>query len=413
MRISRLRSIPRFALPYTAPDFAAGFRAIFHERCPPDAFDFLGTGTKYWTRSGRQALYLLLTALNLKPGSGVALPLFTDPSLFKAIVAAGHKPVFIDIEGRHLTIDPQRLQDARGKFSAVVAVHLFGQLADMPEVLAAAGDAPVIEDTAHAPLSRLNGRIAGNFGIASFYSFASTKYWPAGGGGLAVLNDAALAPKLGRAVHSLHRATATQEVWNVLLQAAKATVFRRPLYGIVGRTLRPLVEQWAILEPSLNSSAVQRSWAAVARRQAERLPERVQQQRTNSLRLLWRLGDLNDVLLPYEREGAAYNYHLFPVLLRSGEERSAMMTAMWKYFVDSSMIYSRAVDEARKLGYREGCPVAESAVSRLITLPNYAALSEQDIDYVARVFLLSLLGCRHGSVAGITSCTAPHPRLTL
>ena len=400
MPISRLRSIPRFALPYTAPDFAAGFRAIFHECCPPDAFDFMGPGPKFWTRSGRQALCLLLTALNLKPGSGVALPLFTDPSLFKAIVAAGHRPVFIDTEPRFLTIDPQRLHDARGKFSAVVAVHLFGQLADMPEVLAAAGDAPVVEDAAHAPLSRLNGRLAGDFGIASFYSFASTKYWPAGGGGLAVLNDAALAPKMERAVHSLRPATAAQEMRNVLLQAAKAVVFRRPLYGIVGRTLRPLVEQWAILEPSLNSIGVQRSWAAVARRQAARMPDRVERQRANSRRLLWRLGELNDVLLPSEREGAAYNYHLFPVLLRSGEERTAMMGAMWKYFVDSSMIYSRAVDEARKLGYREGCPVAESAASRLITLPNYAALSEQDVDYVARVFLLSLLGCRHGNVAG-------------
>ena len=104
-------------------------------------------------------------------------------------MAAGHRPVFIDVDPCFLTIDPQSLECARGKFSAVVAVHLFGQLAEMPAVLAAARGVPVIEDSAHAPLSYWNASMAGSFGVATFYSFASTKYWPAGGGGLAVVND--------------------------------------------------------------------------------------------------------------------------------------------------------------------------------------------------------------------------------
>ena len=158
---------------------------------------------KFWTRSGRQALRLLLTALDLKPGSGVALPLFTDPSLVSAIVSAGHQPVFIDVDPRFLTMDPNSLEAARGTFSALVVVHLFGQMADIPALLVAGGDVPLIEDAAHAPLSYFNDRMAGSFGLASFYSFASTKYWPAGGGGLAVVNDATLARKLARATEAL------------------------------------------------------------------------------------------------------------------------------------------------------------------------------------------------------------------
>src|SRR5262249_5363047 len=196
MLISRLHSIPRFALPYTPADFAAALRAIFLSGPPPAAFGLLGDSPKFWTRSGRQALRLLLSALDLKPGSGVAVPLFTDPSLVGAIVAAGHRPVFIDVDRRFLTIDPNSLEAARTRFSALVVVHLFGHLADMPALLASAGDVPVIEDAAHAPLSYLNGHMAGGFGMASFYSFASTKYWPAGGGGLAVVNDATLSRKL-------------------------------------------------------------------------------------------------------------------------------------------------------------------------------------------------------------------------
>jgi perosamine synthetase len=394
MTSSRWHSIPRFALPYTPGDFAAGLRAIFRGTPPPETFGLLGDSPKFWTRSGRQALRFLLDALDLKPGSGVALPLFTDPSLVRAIVAAGHRPVFIDVEPRFLTMDPESLKNAQGMFSAVVAVHLFGQLANMPALLAAAGGAPVIEDAAHAPLSYLNGRMAGRFGAAAFYSFASTKYWPAGGGGLAIVHQAIPACQLAGAVRSLSPPPRAQELRCLVLQAAKAVVFDRRLYGFFGRPMRRWTDKLALLEPCLDLQAIQRSWAAVACRQALRFPERVALQRANSLRLLARLGSVEDVIFPRERSGAEYNYHLFPVLLRDREERTAMMAAMWGRFVDTSMIYSGVVQECRQFGYLGGCSVAESVADRLITLPNYAALTGQDIDHVAQVFLSALLAWR-------------------
>jgi perosamine synthetase len=394
MHISRSYSIPRFALPYTARDFAAGLRAVFDGGPPPESFALFGDRPKFWTRSGRQTLRLLLKALDLKPGSGVALPLFTDPSLFKAIVAAGHRPVFIDVDPRFLTIDPQSLEDACGDFSAVVAVHLFGQLAEMPAVLAAARGVPVIEDSAHAPLSYWNEDMAGSFGVASLYSFASTKYWPAGGGGLAVVNDTTLARRLADQVRLLSPPTRLEELRNLVLLAAKAVVFHRRLYGICGRPMRRWADAWALLEPCLDLKAIQRSWAAVACRQAVRLQERVALQRANSLHLLARLGSAEDLVIPHERPGTRYNYHLFPVLLRNRDERTAMMAAMWAKFVDTSKIYSEGIKEARRFGYSGGCPVAESVADRLITLPNYAGLSGGDIDTVANAFLSSLRACR-------------------
>jgi dTDP-4-amino-4,6-dideoxygalactose transaminase len=394
MMTSRLNSIPRFALPYTPADFAAAAQAIFHGGPLPEAFDLLGNSPKYWTCSGRQALRLLLEALGLKPGSGVALPLFTDPSLVGAIVAAGHRPIFIDVDPQYLTIDPKSLDAARGAFAAVVVVHLFGQMADLPALRAVAGDVPVIEDAAHAPLSYLDGRMAGGFGTASFYSFASTKYWPAGGGGLAVVNDAALVHKVAAATQSLRRPSRVQELRKLILQAAKATIFTRGLYGIFGKPMRRWVEDWAILEPSLDQNAIQQSYAAVASRQALRRPQRVAGQRANSLQLLSRLGAVEEVILPKQRPGACYNYHLFPVLLRDRNERTAVMAAMWSKFVDTSMIYSKVVRECRRFGYRGGCGVAESVADRLITLPNHAALTDQEIDVVAQVFLSSLRAYR-------------------
>src|SRR5436305_12395594 len=111
MSISRMHSIPRFALPYSAADFGAGLKAIFKGAPPAADFPFFGNAPKFWTHSGRQALWLILRALRLKPMSGVALPLFTDPSLVRAVAAAGHRPVFVDVDPRYLTIDPQSLEE--------------------------------------------------------------------------------------------------------------------------------------------------------------------------------------------------------------------------------------------------------------------------------------------------------------
>ena len=73
------------------------------------------------------------------------------------------------------------------------------------------------------------------------------------------------------------------------------------------------------------------------------------------------------------------------------------MAAMWARFVDTSMIYSKVVRECRRFGYRGGCGVAESVADRLITLPNHAGLTAQEIDAVAQVFLSSLRRYRSAS----------------
>jgi dTDP-4-amino-4,6-dideoxygalactose transaminase len=392
--LTRLHSIPRFGLPYTAGDFGSALMALFQGVKPPDAFQLLGDSPKLWTRSGRQALYLLVKGLDLEEGAGVALPLFTDPSLVSAIAAAGRRPVFIDVDPQTLTMSPESLAAARGKFSAVLIVHLFGHVADIPALLSVAGNVPVIEDTAHAPLSFLHGRMAGEFGVASFYSFASTKYWPAGGGGLAVVHYPRLARRMTELAAELPSPPRLYEIRMLMMQAAKAIVFTPRLYGVLGKPLRQWVEQWALLEPQLDEMSIPRSQASAARRQARRFGLRVERQRANSLRLLGNLAGAEDVVLPRERSGARYNYHLFPVLLRDAVERRAVIAGMWSKFVDTSTIYSGVVDECRKYGYEGGCPVAESVASRLITLPNYAALNNREIDAVAEAFLGSLRACR-------------------
>lgn len=386
------QTIPRFAVPYDWRDYVAALGSMFRQRpVPPEGFrKLLGAKAMFWTSSGRQALWLILRSLNLPPASGVAVPLYCDVSVHAAIRKAGCKPVFVDIDPRNLVMDPASLARVRNRVSAVVLVHYFGHMAAVDRLLEIADCIPVIEDTAHSPLSTFGNRQAGDFGLASFYSFASTKYWPAGGGGLAVINDSELAGRVAGNAAGLTPPGLFEELRGATGQAAKALLFRRPLYGLIAGPLRARLERFRLLEPGLERKAIQRSHAVVALRQAERFALRVQMQRANSLRLLSHLSATENVVLPFESPGACYNYHLFPVLLRDPEEREAVSVAMRARHVDTSQIHFDAIDQARRLGYRGGCPVSESAASRMLTLPNYAGLSDADVGRVASVFLDSL-----------------------
>lgn len=261
----RFDVIPRFALPYSLEDSFAALRALCRSQTvPPAPFDeLLGRGAKFWAGSGRLGLWLILRAMRLPPGSGVALPLYNDLSVSTAVVGAGYRPVFIDVTEHTITMDPASLAAAAGKFSAVIAVHLFGNVADLRDIRRAAGPVPLIEDTVHAPLSRLHKEELGVSGIACFYSFASTKYWPAGGGGMLVVRDAELAAQVAEEAESLQRQSVLSEWKNLALQVAKAISFRRHLYGIIVMSIRSWAEKKAILEPELGHHRIQRHQAAV------------------------------------------------------------------------------------------------------------------------------------------------------
>ena len=160
--------------------------------------------------------------------------------------------------------------------------------------------------------------MAGRFGVACFYSFASTKYWPAGGGGLAMVHCARPGAQTGRYDSIAVAALARAGIARPAAAGGQGVVFHRRLYGLFGRPMRRWAEQWALLEPCLDLEAI----PALLRR--GRLPPGAavsrpgwSVQRANSLRLLAQLGEVENVVLPRERPGAQYNYHLFPVLLRN------------------------------------------------------------------------------------------------
>jgi dTDP-4-amino-4,6-dideoxygalactose transaminase len=150
--------------------------------------------------NGTAALHLALLALDCGPGDEVILPSLTFVAAANMIRRVGATPVFCDIVGQgDLNLDPEDLDRAVSPATkAVVVLHYGGFACDMGSVLeiARTNAIRVIEDSAHAPGSRWNGRSCGTIGDIGCFSFFSNKNLAIGEGGMVTTDDDELADRL-------------------------------------------------------------------------------------------------------------------------------------------------------------------------------------------------------------------------
>jgi dTDP-4-amino-4,6-dideoxygalactose transaminase len=150
--------------------------------------------------NGTDALVLILAALGIGPGDEVIVPTNTFIATAEAVCTVGARPRFVDVLPDTLLIDPEAVAAATGpSTAAVIAVHLFGQMADMDALRAVARrhGLALIEDAAQAHGARRGGRRAGSMGDAAAFSFYPGKNLGAlGDGGAVVTRDPNLAARI-------------------------------------------------------------------------------------------------------------------------------------------------------------------------------------------------------------------------
>ena len=156
----------------------------------------VGVGT------GTDALALLLRGLGIGPGDEVITAPLSAAYTALAVMMAGARPVFADIDPQRHTIDPAQVESAiTPRTAAIMPVHLYGQAADMPALsaIAATHGLAMIEDAAQAHLCTSEGHPVGSFGHGAGFSFYPTKNLGAmGDGGAVTTNDHTLAERLRR-----------------------------------------------------------------------------------------------------------------------------------------------------------------------------------------------------------------------
>jgi len=195
--------------------------------------------------NGTDALIVALKALGVGPGDKVLVPVNTFIATSEAATSVGAEVDFIDVEDEYYTMDPAALEaylaSAKGAgVKAVVPVHLYGQMADMPAIsrIARAHGARIVEDAAQAHGARLDDRPPGSFADIATYSFFPGKNIGAFGDAGAIVTDD---PELYRTCkmlvnHGRWKAKYEHEMegYNMRIDALQAAILRIKLKHIDG-----------------------------------------------------------------------------------------------------------------------------------------------------------------------------------
>lgn len=302
--------------------------------------------------SGTDALAFALMSLALAPGSRVAVTALSFVASASAIVHAGLEPVFVDVDPETLLADGARLAELvdRREVAAVVAVHLYGQLSDLAALAALARERNValVEDAAQAIGALRDGRPAGSHGVATCLSFDPTKVIGAFGSGGAVLTADA---ELARAVRLLrYHGHAGNRI-----------------YSRIGYNSQMDTVQAVILDRKMDRlPAWQEKRTAVARRLDAALPPEGPVRRVRTL------------------EGNTHNVHKYVVRTDRRDELKAHLLARG---VETAVHYTMPLHRQPAfagLVPETSLPVVERECGRILSLPMYAELEEQEVEQMAR-----------------------------
>lgn len=305
---------------------------------------------------GTEALQLALLALGVGPGDEVVTVPHTFIGTVEAIAATGAVVRLVDVDPATKCMDPDRLASAISpSCAAIVPVHLYGRLSDdIAEIVqvAARSGLCVLEDAAQAHGSRLGGRRAGAWGTAGAFSFYPTKNLGAlGDGGAVTCADADTA----ETIRSLrHHGSAPNDA------------NRHVRHGATSRLDNLQAALLGLKLPRLDAWNEQRRAAAGRYREL--------------------LADL-PLELPVEpAEVEAHVYHLFVVEV---DERDAVVAELRRRGVGAAVHYPTPVHLQpawSDLGYGPGdFPVAEEAAGRVLSLPLFPGMGEDEIERVAEV----------------------------
>lgn len=295
--------------------------------------------------NGTEALTIALRALGVGPGDEVVVPALTFYATAEAVINAGARPAFCDVDPATLTMTAATAAGAIGeRTAALLPVHLFGNPAPMGELreLAAARGLRLLEDAAQAAGARLGGRRAGSLGDAAGFSFFPSKNLGGFGDGGAILSDddevAARARRL-RAHGSEDKRLHGEVGYNSRLDELQAA-------GL--RVLLPHLEEWT----------------AARRRAAGAYAEAG-------------LGEL--VELPRETGGGESCYHLYVV---RSEERERLAAGLAEAGIESRAYYTTPLHRQpalRSYAPEWELPGAELAAAMSLALPMGPALAQEQV----------------------------------
>jgi dTDP-4-amino-4,6-dideoxygalactose transaminase len=333
-------------------DSAAFAGGPFVARFEQDFAAFCNSPHAVGVASGTDALWFALLAMGIGPGDEV----ITVPNSFMATAEAisycGATPVFVDVDERTYTMDPEKLDRAvTSRTKAIIPVHLFGQPADMDPILefTRANGLSVIEDAAQAHGAVYKGRKVGTLGDAACFSFYPGKNLGAfGEAGAVVTNSDELDKKI-----------------RILRDHGQ---IRKYYHSMIGWNGRMDGIQGAVLQIKLRhlekGNGLRRSHAA-------------------HYDAAFR--EIDELVTPFCPAHLTPVYHIYAVRV---QERNRVMRFLADKGIGTGVHYPVPIhlqEAYRDLGYGPGSfPIAEKCAEEFLSLPMFPELTPEQLDYVVR-----------------------------
>jgi len=321
--------------------------------------------------NGTAALHMALLALDVGPGDEVVIPALTFVADANSVRLVGAKPVLADcssLDDWNMSVDTIE-RCITPKTKAVMIVHYAGYPCDMPAIveLCRQRGLKLIEDVAHAPGASVGERSCGTWGDIGCYSFFSNKNLSIGEGGMVTSCNPELIQRM-RYLRSHGMTTLT-------LDRHK------------GRAIT-----YDVAEPGLNYR-MDEMRAAIGLVQLEKLPTGNARRKALTDRYRHNLTG-TDVSIPFASLSGDHvsAYHILPVLLPAGCNRTAVIESLKTKGIQSSIHYPPFWKFTAYAGkfFPEDAPVAAEICERELTLPLFPTMTDDEVDFVTSALVKSL-----------------------
>lgn len=304
--------------------------------------------TKYCVGCGNglDGLTLALRAMGVNSGDDVIIPSHTFIATALAVSNIGANPIFVEVKEDY-TIDPTKIEEKiTKKTKAIVAVHLYGQCADMDEInkIAKSHNLYVLEDAAQAHGAMYKGRKAGSLGDAAEFSFYPGK-------NLGAMGDAGCV------------VTSNKDIAEKIKKLGNYGCSKKYCHELKGVNSRLDEIQAAILTVKLGSID---KWNEFRRKVADKYLKGIKNSK---------------VTLPIISD---YNQHVWHLFVVRVDDRESFLEYLSKNDIVSLIHYPTAI--TKQLAYEEyknlELPIAEKMADTVVSLPMFYGISDEEIDYV-------------------------------
>jgi perosamine synthetase len=311
--------------------------------------------------TGTAALHSAIVAAGVKQGDEVILPSFTFVATAEAVVMAGGKPVFTDIDPETYNISPAEIKkNITKKTKAIIPVDLYGLSADIKpisEIVTKHGLA-VVEDAAQAHGATYDGKPAGVFADVACWSLYASKNMTTGEGGVITTDS-----------------DETAETLRLIRTHGEKAKYASLMLGY-----------------NYRMSEIQ---AAIGLVQLEKLPAFVVKRRENAKRLTRLLAKTDRLQLPEETKNRQHSWYLYTVRLKNATEnkRNKIVEKLRQKGIGAEVYYIHPVHLMpyyhERFGRRK-LPETEKAAKQVFSLPIHPSVTEAQVDYIGKT-LLNLL----------------------